>query len=261
MNFRRIQGIFLIAFVILDIALVISFFWGIWRVQSSSGQSVSQQAVLLREMKTDSITVPKLSSHKPSGYYISVNSSTDLSDEVTQLSRQSAYWSGTQITSTFNNAIANQTATIQSWLKSNARIAHGQSYQVNQDFSTKSRLVYTQMIDGIPVLDSTGRIQFRVSGQKLTGYTQTYLKGIKVLRQQVTTISSQQAVSILYRHNEIPSNSKIVWLQYGYSKVDSADDQDIYAPIWEAKLRDRSNNKTSYLRVNAITGTIIQTND
>lgn len=261
MNFRRIQGIFLIAFVILDIVLVISFFWGFWRVQSNSGQSVSQQAMLLRELKTDSITVPKLSNHQTRGYYISVNSSTDLGDEVTSLSRQSAYWSGTQITSTFNTAIANQKATIKSWLRSNSRIAHGQSYQVNQDFSTKSRLVYTQMIDDIPVLDATGRIQFRVSGQKLTGYTQTYLKGIKVLRQQVSAISSQQAIAVLYRHNEIPSNSKVIWLQYGFSKVSSSDNQDIYAPIWEAKVRDRSNNKTTYLRVNAITGTIIQTND
>ena len=59
MNFRRIQWIFLIAFIILDLVLVSTLLWGNENF-STSGKQQSQTQLTLKEMKSNSITYPKL---------------------------------------------------------------------------------------------------------------------------------------------------------------------------------------------------------
>ena len=61
--------------------------------------------------------------------------------------------------------------TIDEFLKDNSIVIFGKEYTYNKDLSTKSVVVYTQMIYGGPVYSSDGQIRFEIKNSYVTGYT------------------------------------------------------------------------------------------
>ncbi|MGY0304815.1 hypothetical protein ACW180_09685 [Limosilactobacillus fermentum] len=103
MNFRRIQWIFLIAFIILDLVLVSTLLWGNENF-STSGKQQSQTQLTLKEMKSNSITYPKLSPNSQTGYYSSGDPG-DLSTERGRLKNQTTRTDGNLLTANFVDAV------------------------------------------------------------------------------------------------------------------------------------------------------------
>ena len=81
MNFKRIRLIFIIAFVLLDLVLLGSYLWGTNYTTAKSTDD--EQTALLKELKNDSITVPALSQHRQSGYYLSAKQDGQLTAKTT----------------------------------------------------------------------------------------------------------------------------------------------------------------------------------
>ena len=68
MNFKRIQWIFIIAFVLLDIGLCVSLLMG--TQFHNTGKQQSQTQITLKEMKNDLISVGPLSDKRRNASFV-----------------------------------------------------------------------------------------------------------------------------------------------------------------------------------------------
>ncbi|WP_295728967.1 two-component system regulatory protein YycI [uncultured Limosilactobacillus sp.] len=265
MNFKRIQWIFIIAFVLLDIGLCVSLLMG--TQFHSSKRSQSQSQVTMKEMRSDMISFGDLSSHRRDGYYMAAqeNNQWTSDSQVTSLKNQTSHFNNGTVTSTFQKPvkIRNRVDPQQQLdqLVHSKRIIHGEEYTYSAKLSTGRQIVYAQMIHGQPVLDNAGQLRLRVnSHHEVVGYTQNYLSHLTTLRPRTLTVSQQQAVTWLYRHNQIANNSRIRHVIFGYDKIKKDDDQVVYVPIWKVNVKSKVGDNNQNLRVNAFSGTLFKMN-
>lgn len=262
MNFKRIQWIFVIAFAIFDIVLASYFLIGTHFTAMVKQQS--QQQLILKEMHNDEISFAELSTKQPMGYYISANrANSQLTNAVTKLDDQTVRLSnGTLISELdvpFKVSVLNPERQLNDYIKNSRHVLYGSHYVYNKALSSSSTIVYTQMMEGRPVLGSEGQLRFKIGrNHKVYAYTQTYLNNIQVLRPRSVTISQQEAVTWLYKHNYIPNNSKIHWAKLGYTKTLLTKDQAVYVPTWYVEIKTKNSDDVQRLRVNAFNSTLMR---
>lgn len=266
MDFKRIQWIFFFAFLLFDViiagSLVVENRFIVTNNQSS------RSSVVLKEMKDDSISYGKLNGGQQSGYYLSGYRSTEngeLDDAIARLRNQETRFSGNTLTSEFNEPlninIETPNVRLNELVHNSRQIALGNHYQYNPYLSTKRVVVYTQMVEGRPVMNSDGQIRFRVNANhEVTGYTQTFLEGVKILRPENPTISQKRAIVWLYKHNQIPNNSRIRWVQLGYSRLLSTNtnNRNVYIPTWVAEIKTKNSGAVERISINAFSSTIMK---
>lgn len=263
MNFKRIEWIFLFAFVVLDIAMGLSLSWF---NRSVSSPQRNEQSTIVKEMHNESITFKPLSPKQHDGYYMACNRSggaSQLSQKATHFSNQSNHLSGNTLNVTFNKAIkfdpTSPTTVLDALVKNTHRVAFGRHYKYDADLSTKKQIVYTQMMAGRPVLSGDGFIKFHVEHHnRITGYSQTYLSNVRRLRPRDETISQSRAVIWLYKHNEIANNTSIRWAKLGYTRLIVSGSRAVYLPTWVVELHSKSSGETERVRVNAFTSAIMK---
>lgn len=265
MDFRRIQWIFLVAFIAIDIFLFISFASN--NQFTVTSKNSSREATILKEMKDDSITVDDLSSSRGAGYYISSDGSSILATKTNQLRNQSVRYADDELTSSFENPIAIDRAAPQKILNklvsNKNRVLFGSHYVYDKQLTKQDddAVVYVQKGPGEKVLSTDAEIRFHVNAKgQVTGYTQTYLHAIKTLREKEATISQKKAVIWLYQHNEISNNSKIKWAKLGYTKLLALKGNTVYIPTWVINIQTKNTGGSQTKRINAFTGTLIKSN-
>ena len=262
MNFKRIQWIFVIAFAIFDIVLASYFLIGTHFTAMVKQQS--QQQLILKEMHNDEISFAELSTKQPMGYYISANrANSQLTNAAAKLDDQTVRLSnGTLISELdvpFKVSVLNPERQLNDYIKNSRHVLYGSHYVYNKALSSSSTIVYTQMMEGRPVLGSEGQLRFKVGrNHKVYAYTQTYLNNIQVLRPRSVTISQQEAVTWLYKHNYIPNNSKIHCAKLGYTKTLLTKDQAVYVPTWYVEIKTKNSDDVQRLRVNAFNSTLMR---
>lgn len=139
------------------------------------------------------------------------------------------------------------------------RVIHGRSYTYNPHLSSKQRIVYTQSLKGRPILNRNGQIRLRVNdNHEITSYSQRYLTKVRTLRPRSLTVSEQQAVTWLYRHNQIANNSRIRYVILGYDQIDKNDNDGVHAPVWYVNVKSKTGDNVQHLRVNAFSGTLFK---
>lgn len=217
MNFKRIQWIFLFAFLIFDLVVAGSLFFQ--NRFTISNSSPNRQEMVLKEMKADAITCKPLSNHQRLGYYIAGSRSGDndkLDSQTSKLHDQNYRFSSNTLVSIFDNPVKinrhHPERRLNRLVKNSHSIALGKEYHYDAQLSDHNTVVYTQHL-AHQALDSTdGQLRFRInSNGAVTGYTQTYLENRRILRPEAPIISQQHAVTWLYKHNLIPNNSQIRW--------------------------------------------------
>ncbi len=117
------------------------------------------------------------------------------------------------------------------------------------------------MLEGKPLFSNDGQIRFRLnSDHEITGYTQTYLQDVEILRQRSNTISQRRAITWLYKHNQIPNNSRIRWSVLSYSKLlnTTTDDKAVYVPTWTVEIKTKNSGAIQQLQVNAFNSTVMK---
>lgn len=265
MNFKRIQWIFVIAFVLLDIGLCASLLMGTQFHNNPRQQSQTQ--VTLKEMRSDMISFKKLSNQRQDGYYFAAHSNNQWTSnsQVNNLRDQNARFANGIVTSSFQRNIKlNPSASLQPQtdrIVHSKRILHGRSYTYNPYLSSRQQVVYTQMMKGRPMLNRNGQIRLRINGDhEVTGYSQGYLSSVKTLRPRSLTISQQQAVTWLYRHNQIANSSRIRYVLLGYDQIDKNGNHGVYAPVWYVNVKSKNGDNVQHLRVNAFSGTLFKMN-
>ena len=262
MNFKRIQWIFVIAFAIFDIVLASYFLIGTHFTAVVKQQS--QQQLILKEMHNDEISFAELSTKQPMGYYISANrANSQLTNAAAKLDDHTVRLSnGTLISELdvpFKVSVLNPERQLNDYIKNSRHVLYGLHYVYNKALSSSSTIVYTQMMEGRPVLGSEGQLRFKIGrNHKVYAYTQTYLNNIQVLRPRSVTISQQEAVTWLYKHNYIPNNSKIHCAKLGYTKTLLTKDQAVYVPTWYVEIKTKNSDDVQRLRVNAFNSTLMR---
>lgn len=254
MNFRRIQRIFLCGFIIVDLLIVGVFFQGIFRrLHQASVTPEQAQAVTLREMRAHGIKVPHLSTQPQKGSYVTVRA--DEFNTMPTIKRASVSIVDQQLNVTYDQPVKRSLATLKH------QVLAGNQYHYDQKLSTNNRDVFTQLINGQPVLTSAGQLQFHRNQASVTGYSQGHLLKVTQLQQAAPTISQQQAVINLYRHNDLNDNAQIKDVRLGYAPLNAIDDPTLYGPVWQVKVWDKTANHLQTLMVSALTGTILQNDD
>lgn len=265
MNFKRIEWIFVIAFIALDI-----FLFGIYinksdviipRTSSITTQGTSNS--ILKSFKSDQITYGELSDKHNSGYYVSSSDSNILREKAQQL-HYSWEYSNYHLDVDFTGGIKlldpnDPQKTVDELLKDENIVSFGDKYTYNKDLSTKKTLVYTQTIDGTPIYTNDGQIKFSIKNGYVTGYTQGYLNDLTYLREKRDTISQKQALIWLYQYNKLPANTKVVWCRLGYTRLLSVNDSVVYIPTWNFCLKNNATGNIQYRRINAFTGSVMDT--
>lgn len=262
MNFKRIQSIFIIAFVALDLVLLASYLWGS-RFIAETIQSQSQQTTILREMKADSISLPSLTTTRASGYYMTATMDTNLVNTANALRGANAREVNDLVTVTFTKPVKVSAkvkkADLATWLTNHRRLLYGDEYTYLPSQSTKHHLVFAQKMAGRPVLEEAGQLRIKInSAGDVVSYTQARLRDIQVLRQRQATISQLTAVTWLYKNNQIENDTKVKWAQLGYVEQTTSGNEQVYVPAWVVAEKVTTSTTTNYLRVNAFSSTLIK---
>ncbi|WP_267201163.1 two-component system regulatory protein YycI [Limosilactobacillus kribbianus] len=266
MNFKRIQWIFLFAFLVFDLVVAGSLFFQ--NRFTISNSNPNRQEMVLKEMKVDEISCKPLSNQQKLGYYIAGSRSGEndkLDSQTSKLHDQNYRFSSNTLVSTFDNPIKvdrhHPEQRLNRLVKNAHSIALGKEYHYDAQLSDYNTAVYTQRL-AHQALDSTdGQLRFRInSNGAVTGYTQTYLENRRILRPEAPIISQQHAVTWLYKHNLIPNNSQVRWAKLTYTKllVTNSHDQNVYVPTWVVEVRTKNADTVQHLRVNAFNSTIMK---
>lgn len=254
MNFRRIQIIFLWGFIIVDILIVIVFFQGIFkRWHQVSVTPEQEQVAVLKEMRAHGIKLPHLSRQPQKGSYVMVQ--VDDFATLPNLKNASVNLVEQQLNVTYNQPVKG------SLTKLKQQVMAGKQYHYDRHTSTKTRAVLTQLINGQPVLSTAGQLQVRLNQGKIIGYSQGHLLKVTQLQQAAPTISQQQAVINLYRHNDLNDNDQIIAVRLGYAPLNELTDPNLYGPVWQVKVADKTDNHVQMMLVSALTGTVLQNDD
>lgn len=266
MNFKRIQWIFLFAFLLFDLIVAGSLF--LQNRFTISSSAPNRQEVILKEMRADEITSVALSNHTQNGYYIAGTRSGEngvLDQQSNKLRDQSYHFSSDELASDLETRVKvnpkHPDKRLNQLVNDDHAIALGSHYQYDPQLSDRHTVVYTQRLAGRTLKSPDGQIRFRVNNNhEVLGYTQTYLEGARILRPKTDTISQQHAVTWLYKHNLIPNNSQVRWAKLAYTKLlnTSNHNQAVYVPTWIIEVRTKSDDTIQQLRVNAFNSTIMR---
>ncbi|WP_127849017.1 two-component system regulatory protein YycI [Lacticaseibacillus hulanensis] len=268
MDFRRIEWIFLVVFVALDIFLGWSMAQN-QRVYLSTGTTGGTNQVM-RDIKDDDIALPELSTKTSTGAYLASRGNNDLADHYMQVAKSGDQSinvnKGAYVTldATLNNPLTlrkddNVATQLTDWVQSSANVLYGHEYVYQKYLSTDTSYVFAQKVNGRLLLDDRGQLILTVHDGKLTGYTQTYVDKLLTMRNDETVISEREAVTTLYQSNEIVANSRVIWINKGYTWLLDAKGSTVYIPAYFVGIESKNSKSVSIKRINAITKAVIKT--
>lgn len=262
MDFRRIEMIFLIVFIALNVFLGISFFQSQQVDLASAGSGTTE---ILQDIKRDDIKLPKLSTAPARGAYLASTQASPLRQDAAALKDQTLRFSADDpltLNATLTTPLSVKTGTaakLRRWVKQADHVVHGRGYVFQAALSTATSYVFAQKIAGKLVNDPRAQLTLHVADGRLTGYTQTYLQNLVTLRDKVTLCTAQDAVTTLYRENEIASNSKVLWVRLSYTYLLNAKGSTVYVPAWSVGIESQGAKNLTVKKVNAINKTVMKT--
>lgn len=282
MDFKKIEWIFFVAFLGLNVFLFRSY-----------QETISQENNVIRSGQTESIQqrlssddisyTGKISSESRQGYYLSAEE-TDLSKELDSqrhgTSKKGLLSSGI----VFNDNVLTKTlsetesensifdpdkmgSSVNSFLNKKNNVLFGSDYVYMKNFSdldsATPEVQASQKYDGLSFYDDTAKIVFSLNKQDksyaVTKYTQTHLSDIEQLREKTELHTEEDAIKTLYVNNKISRGSKILWRQLAYSCILKVREKNVYVPVWYVAIEtpDKSIQVES---VNAFSNTIVTNN-
>lgn len=278
MDFKRVEWIFLVAFLGLNMFLF-SIYHERLQTESSMVASTPTQGIEER-LKKDDIGFPgSFSSEKREGYYLSAEQS-DMNKAIRNLRDEqgdSDVLKG-NTTVTDNVATSYPTASyvidvdepedsLNNFLHQEQVVLFGTDYTYMPNLSTlsdeKNSLVLAQSFEGIPFEDDTSKMEITLEKQEdhlvISKYSSTHISDIEKLREKMELISEREAVNTLYVNNKIPAKAKILWVQLAYSRIYQVHDKNVYVPVWFVEIETEEKGR-QIESVHAINKTIMTGN-
>ncbi|MFC6169481.1 two-component system regulatory protein YycI [Loigolactobacillus jiayinensis] len=265
MDFKRIEVIFLIVFVCLNIFLFTSYKQN-QHVETVNNDDVSQSTLALQEMHDDQITVPKkLSTKVLSGYYLSSQANQALQTASQRLENQRYSFSDQRLYSRLVRPLSAKngkyTTAIKEIIDNPRMVALGKHYRYSKLFSTTDRIVYTQKLPEGDLYDAQGEIIFQVTNKQIVSYEQTYINKVTTLREKEPTITEKQAVLALYSNNALANGATIKWTTLGYSRLLDANNSSVYIPTWFIAVENKNSGNIQIKRINAFSSVLMKASD
>lgn len=260
MDFKKIENIFLIAFALLNIYLLMSFI-GRENIQSATSNPTQD---VIADMRDRGINIPQnLSEENLEVYYMQADANTLLEENAETLENQagSIDSEGTLYTSILSNPIELEGdpeegfteadfALLDEFINSPS-VLFGNQYEYLRYDRTNNRFIYSQIVDGLPVGDGTSEISLYYGGEgNIISYQQTYAGPMKEQAKSDELISAQRAVEILFLNNELASGAKVDTPILAYHRTLYLEDLSMYGPIWLIPVT--SDNKSEVFRVDAV---------
>lgn len=263
MDFKRIERILIIAFLLLNIYLV----YILWdQRQDVVSTNENQSLNLIQEMENNNISLPIFSLEEKKMGYLQANKDTKIRESFSNLNNQmgeigtdgstySAILSEPlQLSSGGENLTPADLARIDRFVSSEEHVAFGEEYEFLTYQKDLNQVVYTQKTGDIPILDGTASIRFAIdSNQKIVQFEQTYAGTLEVSEDASReTITDKRAVEILYQNNRIPSGARVERPVLAYHRTLDLEEMSMYIPAWYVEIND-----TNLERINAFDGSII----
>jgi regulatory protein YycI of two-component signal transduction system YycFG len=264
MDHRRIEWLFLIIFSLVSIYLGFEILHSPISLSNSNNNGVTD---IRSEMRTDNITIPKVSDQPGSGFYLAAKDS-DYLEAANSLSGVDSHYSKenkmitaspksqVEVSSDPKTALQQVTA-----FKNDAdNVAYGKHYVYEPDLSSDQSYVFVQKTDYGNIYDNKAQLIINLKDNHIDTYTQTYLGPVRPVRELQSTISSWRAVQAMYTDRQLTSNSRIIKLNLAYSKLTTVRGSNILLPTWIAWVESKNTKNISIKRINAFTGQVLQPN-
>ncbi|MFP3774105.1 two-component system regulatory protein YycI [Enterococcus mundtii] len=282
MDFKKIEWIFFVAFLGLNVFLF-----------SSYHESINQEHTVIRSDQTESIKkrlanddityTGDFSSESKQGYYLSAEE-TELSQTLFKYrqdnNRRGLLESGVLIndnilTKTLSDSESESkvldpnriASSLNDFLDNEEDVLFGNEYIYMKNFSVlegdSPEITASQTYEGLPFYDDTAKLIFSLEKKgdeyRILKYTQTHLTNIEQLREKTELHTEEEAINTLYVNNKISRGSNILWRQLAYSRILKVREKNVYVPVWYVAIE--TPDKTYQIEtVNAFSNTIITNN-
>lgn len=275
MDFKKIESIFLVAFLGLNVFLF-SIFFQSRKEEGIIGNQEEKDPIEVRLAKDKITYEEELSADKPQGYFLAAEETIFPQVRITDENPNSPNGEGLtlpnqQTETILDDYLVNEKTLkedVTAFLKDKKATHEAGEYTFLEKASSLTGnypyLVATQTYEEIPFYDDTAKMQMtlrNVQGQvfQIEKVTYAHLDNIENLREKQDLISEKDALSTLYYNSKLPQESKINWVLLAYGRILKVREKNVYVPVWYVSITPPE-EKTRVEQVNAVNNTIITGN-
>ena len=267
MDFKRIEWIFLIVFIGINIFLGIEL-WQTPTLLSAGSTPTQTQTDIKSETSADQITIPKVNDKQEDGYYLAAKTDNSWNKKATQQvkvqvennSSENLIYVHLDKPITLSKNKKEALRQVMRFKDDSQNVYQGKNYAYLSELSERDDYIFNQKTKYGEFFAATARLHIIVKDNQIVSYSQSYVDDLNPVRERQNTISSKAAVDSLYTYSELPNNSKVILLKQVYTKLLTVKGNTIYIPTWLAAIENNTSKTVTLKRVNAFTGTIIQNN-
>lgn len=267
MDFKRIEWIFLIVFIGINIFLGIEL-WQTPTLLSAGSTPTPTQTDIKSETSADQITIPKVNDKQEDGYYLAAKTDNSWIKKATQQvkgqvennSSENLIYVHLNKPITLSKNKKEALRQVMRFKDDSQNVYQGKNYAYLSELSERDDYIFNQKTKYGEFFAATARLHIIVKDNQIVSYSQSYVDDLNPVRERQNTISSKAAVDSLYTYSELPNNSKVILLKQVYTKLLTVKGSTIYIPTWLAAIENNTSKTVTLKRVNAFTGTIIQNN-
>ena len=267
MDFKRIEWIFLIVFIGINIFLGIEL-WQTPTLLSAGSTQTQTQTDIKSETSADQITIPKVNDKQEDGYYLAAKTDNSWIKKATQQvkgqvennSSENLIYVHLDKPITLSKNKKEALRQVMRFKDDSQNVYQGKNYAYLSELSERDDYIFNQKTKYGEFFAATARLHIIVKDNQIVSYSQSYVDDLNPVRERQNTISSKAAVDSLYTYSELPNNSKVILLKQVYTKLLTVKGNTIYIPTWLAAIENNTSKTVTLKRVNAFTGTIIQNN-
>lgn len=267
MDFKRIEWIFLIVFIGINIFLGIEL-WQTPTLLSAGSTPTQTQTDIKSETSADQITIPKVNDKQEDGYYLAAKTDNSWIKKATQQvkvqvennSSENLIYVHLDKPITLSKNKKEALRQVMRFKDDSQNVYQGKNYAYLSELSERDDYIFNQKTKYGEFFAATARLHIIVKDNQIVSYSQSYVDDLNPVRERQNTISSKAAVASLYTYSELPNNSKVILLKQVYTKLLTVKGNTIYIPTWLAAIENNTSKTVTLKRVNAFTGTIIQNN-
>lgn len=275
MDFKRIEAIFLVAFLCLDI-----FLFSIYRQSQNEQTPINNSSTIkiTQRLKEDKIKYEgKISSEHTDGYYLSATQ-TNLNTELQNMKKTKKLENVDVLRSSVKDNLLSLTpekdlsvnkkgqipTLVRETLTNQKEIILGKDYRYQDEIHQQSDgyldVYACQKYEGIPINDITAQIKFTLKkndeNYRIEKIQQMHLSNLTALREKMPLVSEEDALTTLYINNKLSKNDEILWSKLAYTLVLQVRGKNVYVPAWFVSIR-HEDKKEQVEIVNAFRNRII----
>ncbi len=263
MNLKKVLNILIVAFLLLNILLL----WNLYNRNTNTQTEPNSKSIdIVQAMEEADIELPDFSNETNKLSNMQADNQALLKDKVSELEDQTGAIdeSGALYSSILTSPIdltegedltENDIQKIKAFMEGGG-VLYGEEYEFYYYNPSGRQILFVQMVNDIPVLDGTSTIVFNLDSRyDVISYEQRYAGPMTRQGHGLDLITDRNAVEILYRNNQIPSESTVVQPVLSYYRTLRLEEISVYVPVWTVRILSETDQITLF--VDAAKGNVI----